>query len=234
MQRYFVPKIKDKKVYFYDSDVHHIKNVMRMRLHDKVIVINKTKAFVAEIINLEPLHATIIKPYTLNCELATKIDLFQASIKPNNFEWIVQKACELGVNSIYQTIFKRTYNHSLIKTNRILTIIKEACEQARRNHLVNYYAQFSFNELLKYLRDYDLILIAYENEKQNLLNNAFKEELTYQKIALVIGPEGGFEQMEINLLKQFDNAICISLTKTILRSETASLYLLANLVNKLI
>ena len=59
---------------------------MRMRLHDKVIVINKTKAFVAEIINLEALHATIIKPYTLNCELATKIDLFQASIKPNNFE----------------------------------------------------------------------------------------------------------------------------------------------------
>lgn len=166
MQRYFVSKIKDKKVYFYDSDVHHIKNVMRMRLHDEIIVINETQAFIAEIINLEPLHATIIKPYFNDCELSTKIDLFQTSIKPNNFEWIVQKACELGINSIYQTIFKRTYNSTLIKNNRISTIIKEACEQARRNYLVNYYEQFSFSELLKVLLNYDLILVAYENEKQ--------------------------------------------------------------------
>lgn len=202
MQRYFVSKIKDKKVYFYDSDVHHIKNVMRMRLHDEIIVINETQAFIAEIINLEPLHATIIKPYFNDCELSTKIDLFQASIKPNNFEWIVQKACELGINSIYQTIFKRTYNSTLIKNNRISTIIKEACEQARRNYLVNYYEQFSFSELLKVLLNYDLILVAYENEKQIFLNDIFKENSTYQKIALVIGPEGGFEQEEIALLKK--------------------------------
>ncbi|EDU06090.1 RsmE family RNA methyltransferase [Ureaplasma urealyticum] len=234
MQRYFVSKIKDKKVYFYDSDVHHIKNVMRMRLHDEIIVINETQAFIAEIINLEPLHATIIKPYFNDCELSTKIDLFQASIKPNNFEWIVQKACELGINSIYQTIFKRTYNSTLIKNNRISTIIKEACEQARRNYLVNYYEQFSFSELLKVLLSYDLILVAYENEKQIFLNDIFKENSTYQKIALVIGPEGGFEQEEIALLKKINNVVCISLTKTILRSETASLYLLANLINKLI
>ncbi|ACI59888.1 RsmE family RNA methyltransferase [Ureaplasma urealyticum] len=234
MQRYFVSKIKDKKVYFYDSDVHHIKNVMRMRLHDEIIVINETQAFIAEIINLEPLHATIIKPYFNDCELSTKIDLFQASIKPNNFEWIVQKACELGINSIYQTIFKRTYNSTLIKNNRISTIIKEACEQARRNYLVNYYEQFSFSELLKVLLNYDLILVAYENEKQIFLNDIFKENSTYQKIALVIGPEGGFEQEEIALLKKINNVVCISLTKTILRSETASLYLLANLINKLI
>lgn len=234
MQRYFVSKIKDKKVYFYDSDVHHIKNVMRMRLHDEIIVINETQAFIAEIINLEPLHATIIKPYFNDCELSTKIDLFQASIKPNNFEWIVQKACELGINSIYQTIFKRTYNSRLIKNNRISTIIKEACEQARRNYLVNYYEQFSFSELLKVLLNYDLILVAYENEKQIFLNDIFKENSTYQKIALVIGPEGGFEQEEIALLKKINNVVCISLTKTILRSETASLYLLANLINKLI
>ncbi|EEH02001.1 RsmE family RNA methyltransferase [Ureaplasma urealyticum] len=234
MQRYFVSKIKDKKVYFYDSDVHHIKNVMRMRLHDEIIVINETQAFIAEIINLEPLHATIIKPYFNDCELSTKIDLFQASIKPNNFEWIVQKACELGINSIYQTIFKRTYNSTLIKNNRISTIIKEACEQARRNYLVNYYEQFSFSELLKVLLNYDLILVAYENEKQFFLNDVFKENSTYQKIALVIGPEGGFEQEEIALLKKINNVACISLTKTILRSETASLYLLANLINKLI
>lgn len=234
MQTYFVQKIKDKRVYFFDNDKNHIKKVMRMNVGDQVKVIYNSQTYIAEIKNVEPLHVDIIDEILENFEIEQKIDLFQASIKPSHFEWIVQKACEMHVNSIYQLILERTYNSNLIKENRIQTIIKEACEQSRRNKMVNYFKEFQFIDLINKINDYDVVLIAYENEKQQKLSNLKIDWKKIQKIAVVIGGEGGFSQEEVEILKEFSNTFLISLTKTILRSETASLYLLANLIEKII
>lgn len=231
MQTYFVNKIKNKRVYLETEDKHHIVNVMRMRVGSQINVVYNNQKYLAEIINLDPLQVNTISFLNTNSELNKEISLFQASIKPSNFEWSVQKATELGIVNFYQLITKFVNDSQLIKTNRILKIIKEASEQSARTNLMNYYEQTSFSQLIKIASGFDLIIVAYENEQVNYFNDYLTNIKIATKIACVIGPQGGFAKEEIDELKQLTNTIFIKLTKTILRSETASLYLLANLIN---
>lgn len=235
MQRYFVKKIKDSIVYFYEDDFTHITKVMRFKIGDEIIVIYDDISYLATITNLHPyVSAKTIKTISNNNELQTTIDLFQASIKPSNFEWIVQKAVELHINNVYQLILKRTYNANLIKEARIKKIIKEASEQSQRQKTINFISNFSFNQLIDIINNYDYVFLAYERQKDNLISNININSLKNKKIAIIVGGEGGFCVDEIEQLQKFKNVFCIGLTKTILRSETASLYILSNIIERVI
>lgn len=234
MQLYFVNKIKNKRVYLEQDDKHHVLNVMRMKIGAQFCVVYNQQKYLAEIINIEPLQVNTIKLIEQDNQLKTEINLFQASIKPTNFEWSVQKATELGVSNYYQLITKFVNDSHLIKTPRILRIIKEASEQSNRVDLMNYYQEIPLINLINQANKYDLIVVAYENEQVNYFNDYLQTIKKSTKIACVVGPQGGFAREEIDQLKQLPNTIFIKLTKTILRSETASLYLLANLINVVI
>ncbi|MDE6473087.1 MAG: RNA methyltransferase, partial [Ureaplasma sp.] len=103
------------------------------------------------------------------------------------------------------------------------------------DNLMNLYEPLNFNELIKTLNDmnYDLIIVPYEKETINYLYQSDFQNET-KKIALIVGPEGGFTNDEIIQLQNFKNLKLISLTKTILRSETASLYALSIINNFLL
>ena len=236
MQRYFVKKLEDNFI-LQDNDFHHIKNVMRIKNHGHIICVFENKSYLCEITyDANNYQIKIIEEQTADVELEKKIILYQALIRNEKFDLVVQKACELGVSEIYPTIFERSVvkidndkkDNKLLRYNKI---IKEACEQSHRQTLPTFNSYINVLDIT--LDENTLGLIAYENENEHCsFHNALNNLNDYDKVAIVIGPEGGFSKKEVECLlkKGFKS---ISLGKRILRSETASLYALSVLAYKI-
>ncbi len=230
MQRYFVTK-ENEKFILLDNDFHHIKDVMRLKNNDQIICIYDKKSYLCTIsFDSTSYNINIIKEVTVDNEFKEKIILYQALIRNEKFDLVIQKATELGVSEIYPTICQR----SIIKINnekeeakikRYNKIIKEACEQSHRQEMAICHNYLNLNQIR--IDNDTLGLIAYENEANyNSLNVVLKNIKDYKKIAIVIGPEGGFSFDEVQYLLNMGFQ-SVSLGKRILRSETASLYLLS-------
>lgn len=222
-QRYFI----DKNIGIISGqDAHHIKQVMRMRTNDIIIVCAEGECFEASITILkDDVHYQMIKsiekPHTLD------ITLVQGMPKGSKIETTLKYATMFGVSHIHLVDMIRSIrvgNVSETKEKRYQMIMKEASELAHRFFIPH----LSFNETLKDIKwnEFDLILLADENEKTVTLKDAIPEHLRNQKIALIIGPEGGIDEKERLYLKQ-QHAIFISLGSHILSSEIACLYALS-------
>ena len=228
MQRYFINKdnILNNQVNISGNDAHHIKNVMRMKLGD-IVVLNtyKGQVFKATItnINKNDVELQIIqeldnsyRPYNLTLGLAM--------IKKDNFELVLQKSTELGVAEILPLITERSIikiDDFSKKASRYETIIKEASEQSERTVLPIIHNLTSLNEIDFSI--YTKLLLCYAREKNNKLTELIGQINPKDKVLALVGPEGGFSQKEIDFLisKGFNS---ISLGKTILRAETAAIY----------
>ena len=152
-------------------------------------------------------------------------------LKGDKFELVLQKATELGVSRIVPLITRRCvvksdkvkFSKKLIRYEKIL---KEATQQSRRNKVPEIVNVIKLNELKKYLGDYNLV--AYEEKAKNDNDFALKECLNQlnpgDKITIIVGSEGGFDDEEISMMESMNITAC-SLGKRILRSETAPLYL---------
>ncbi len=232
MQQYFVKKLVNDTFSFFEQDVIHIQKVMRMKLHDKVICVFNNRRYLCEIIKLEPLLAKINEEIKSNYNSNISITLFQAIIKPKHFNDSIIKATEMNVTRAYGVYFNRSQANLKINKERTIKIIKEAAEQSNRNNLMEFDIIENFNEILPYFKNLDMIIVPYENENELNLNNLLKtlDPLKPITIGIIIGPEGGFERNEIATLKKHKAKI-VKLTKTILRSETAALYSIANITN---
>ena len=230
MQRYFVSKVNDKFV-LSDNDFHHIKNVMRIKNNDHIVCVYDNHSYICQINYIaNNYELNIIEEITKDVELNKQVILYQALIKNDKFDLVIQKSTELGVSTIVPTVFSR----SVVKVDdskkdnklfRYEKIVKEACEQSRRQSLP-FIDNYTKVKNIK-LDDDTLGLIAYENNGDyKSLSNALNELDKYNKVAIVIGPEGGFSEDEVSYLQSigFKN---VSLGKRILRSETASMYLLS-------
>ena len=108
------------------------------------------------------------------------------------------------------------------KRERVDTQVMTACKQCERSKLVPVHDIIKFDEMLKLLKNYDLVIFAYENEEQKFDPKILENK---QKIAIIIGNEAGFSEKEAKLLK--NNSISISLGKRILRCDTAATATLA-------
>ena len=230
MQRYFVKKENDKLI-LNESDLHHIKNVMRLKSNDKIICVFDNKSYLCSIsYTKDDYNITILDNLSKDVELPKSVILYQALIKNDNFDLIVQKATELGIKEIVPTIFKRSVikidnNKQDNKIIRYQKIAKEASEQSHRQVIPSIHNYMNVKDII--LDDNTLGLMAYENN-QNVYS--FKDNLNdidkYDNIAIVIGPEGGFEKDEVDYLEKIGFK-SISLGKRILRSETAAMYALS-------
>jgi len=229
MQRYFVEdnNIKDGLVKISNSDFHHIKNVMRLKIDDKIIVTNFSgKVFLTRIseYNKNVVVLEIIKeenpvPNTFNLSIA------QTLIKRDNFELVLQKVTELGISDIYPIKTSRSiikidnFEKKLIRYN---TIVKEASEQSERTILPIIHDLCPIKDLP--YKKYDLVLVAHARETDNnSLSSVINGIDKTKKVLVLVGPEGGFTKEELAYLA--DKAIFVSLGKTILRSETAAIYI---------
>ncbi len=213
------------------SDVNHIKNVLRLKDGDEIIVGDGTgNDYTCSIESIEKDRVTaVICDVTRNAaELETKIILFQGMPKSDKLELIIQKAVELGVYEIVPVITKRTVvkienNKAEKKLERYNAIAASAAKQSGRGVIPKVMPFMSFPEALSYAEGLDMNIIPYENaEGMEYARSVIKDIKGRKTLGIFIGPEGGFAKEEAEAAAAM-GAKCISLGKRILRTETAGL-----------
>jgi len=164
----------------------------------------------------------------------TKVTLFQALLKADKMEFVIQKAVELGVSSVVPFVSKNVVvkleaKDRVKKVERWSKISVEASKQCGRSDVVPVSEVLSFEGMLERFSEFDLVLFAYENEREALKATLRSE--TGKNIAIVIGAEGGFDEAEAQrIVASGENVKSVSLGERILRAETASLFLLSVLM----
>lgn len=234
MQRYFINEecIEGNEVHIDAYNHKHMKKVMRYHNGDQVIcLLPHHQTYIYEIVDIDNGILHQIEEIHENHELDVDVTLIYGLPKNDKFEFVLQKATELGVKRIVPFLSKR----SIIKTDqktfqkkqeRYLRILKEASEQSCRQMIPELCPLIQLNDIPQYLSDVNLV--AYEEVSKQGEHMAFYQALNqdYHSITIVVGPEGGFEQKEIDRMKEMGIQEC-SLGKRILRSETAPLFMLS-------
>ena len=229
MQRYF---IKNKDMLLEESDIKHIKKVMRMNINDKIEVVYNNKLHICEITSLEPFNIKVIEK--LDEDKKTKIELTVAValVKEQKMDLILQKLTELGVSriipvSMERSIVKLDKERFNKKKVRWESICKEASEQSKRTNIPIIEDIKSIKDLTK--EDADLKLVASTKEKEKLLNYYLQSIEDCAKIIMVIGPEGGISDKEEDILVS-NGYNRVSFGNLIFRVETATIYV-ASIIN---
>lgn len=234
MQRYFVNTKENDTVLITDSDAHHIKNVMRFKVGEVIEVVYNSKLYLASIegISKDCVKCIIQKEVEIESKNDMQITVASSLIKEQRFDLILEKATEIGVFQFVPVIFEHTnikfdknsFGKKIIRWGKI---IKEAAEQSKRINLPKIAEITKINDIIKL--DYDIKLYCSLSEKRKKikdLNLSFN-----QKILLVVGPEGGLTESEEQMLEE-NNFIPISLGSNVLRTETAVIYALSNIVEQ--
>lgn len=233
MYHFFVneEQIKDKTIKIDGLDVNHIKNVLRMKIGEQMLISNgKDKDYLCVIdqIKSEEIITKIISVDEEGTELPSKIYLFQGLPKSDKMELIIQKAVELGVFEVIPVAMKNSVvkldaKKEAGRINRWQAIAESAAKQSKRIIIPKVNNVMTFKEALDYAKDFEYNLIPYENADKMSETKEFIAALKPKtSIGVFIGPEGGFNEAEINLALNKDMKI-ITLGKRILRTETAGL-----------
>lgn len=242
MQRYFLPpeQMDDESCYLTENDAHHIRHVMRYKPGERIICCDGLgRSVLAEIRSIAPdrVECAIIAEVAEQRELPVRVMIAQALPKGDKMEWVVQKGTELGAACFVPFVSRRTvvkYDRDKFakKRGRWQSIVKEAAEQSQRERLPQVMPLHSLEEMARI--DADLKLVADEGEALQSVagSSPFVQALQQlqhgQEVLVAFGPEGGFDRGEIAFLKK-RGFIPIALGRRILRTETASQYVLASL-----
>lgn len=248
MPKFFVSQeqVQDNNIKIIEQDVNHIKNVLRLNIKDSIQVCIKEKALsyncVIKEICKDFILCSIVEKIEVTTESDINIHIFQGLPKADKFEFIIEKCTEIGVKEINPVIMKRT----IVKLNekdlnkkleRWRKIAEVAAKQSGRDKILEVQNVLNFKNIYENLKKYDIVLVAYENEKSNTLKSVLKKIKIHKEnynIAVIIGPEGGFDDTEIAELKnKITNIEIITLGKRILRTETAPLVISSNILYEL-
>ena len=253
MPKFFVKnnQIKNELIEIQGEDVNHISNVLRLQKEDIITITDKetSNSYNTQILELskEKVICQIIEKIQDTTESKVKVTIFQGLPKADKMELIIQKTTELGVNKIAPVFMKRCIvklegKDSIKKIERWRKIAEVASKQSGRDIIPTIENVENIKKVCEYIKDFDLFLVAYENEEENSLKNEltnFKAKITKgneesieYKIGILIGPEGGIDIDEINILKEAGAKI-VSLGKRILRTETAPIAMLSNIIYEL-
>jgi 16S rRNA (uracil1498-N3)-methyltransferase len=244
MYHFFVQpeQINDKTVIITGSDVNHIKNVIRLKPEDEISISNGIdgrdyRCGIKSITDTEVLcELRFIKEDGV--ELPSKVYLFQGLPKGDKMEFIIQKMVELGVYEIIPVSMKRCVmkidaKKEKTKIARWQGISEAAAKQSKRGVVPTIHNVMTYKEALEYAKIMDVKLVPYEMEET--LSGAGGMKATRdiignlkggEKIAVFIGPEGGFDETEINLAIELGMKP-ITLGRRILRTETAGMTVMA-------
>lgn len=240
MQKFFVKdeQIKNNRIEIEGTDVNHIINVLRMRKEDIVQVNNlaTSENYKAEIIEYsnERIICKIIEKMNSKSETDINIHLYQGLPKADKMELIIQKTTEIGVKEITpvameRCIVKLDEKDAKKKVERWQKIAEVAAKQSKRDIIPQIEDVTKILNVYNLIKEYDLFIVAYENEKQIKLKDVLKENNNVKNIGVLIGPEGGIDEKEIEKLKE-NGAILVSLGNRILRTETAPIVISSNII----
>ena len=245
MHHFFVnpEQVEDGLIRITGSDVNHIKNVLRIRQGEEMLVSDGTgRDYLcqAEEIAGQEVTVRILETEEEGRELPSRIWLFQGLPKSDKMEFIIQKAVELGAAGIVpvstrNTVVKLDPKKEEAKVKRGQAIAESAAKQSKRSLVPRVSGIMTLKEAFDYVESqgFSVRLIPYEHEAGM---DGTKTELDAagpgQDIAVFIGPEGGFDEREIELALS-KGVRPISLGRRILRTETAGLALLSVLMMRL-
>jgi 16S rRNA (uracil1498-N3)-methyltransferase len=235
MRRFFAENvdISSGSVILSGDEARHIRDVLRMKKGDKVLLINGAGTeCTAEISGFTngTVGLSIIGSSVSSREPAIEVTLFQCLAKQGKMEVIIQKCVELGVHTVVPTISNRCVvkldgkDAKLARWNKVSV---EAAKQCGRAFVPCVLPAVRLDRID--LSPYDCVLTAYENEDDTTLKTAPRSIDGVKKIAVIIGPEGGFELSEVEMLAD-KGAKAVSLGKRILRTETAGMAMLAQIM----
>lgn len=236
-------QVEDGLIRITGSDVNHIKNVLRIRQGEEMLVSDGTgRDYLCQAEEIAGLEVTvrILETEEEGRELPSRIWLFQGLPKSDKMEFIIQKAVELGAAGIVpvstrNTVVKLDPKKEEAKVKRWQAIAESAAKQSKRSLVPRVSGIMTLKEAFDYVESqgFSVRLIPYEHEAGM---DGTKTELDAagpgQDIAVFIGPEGGFDEREIELALS-KGVRPISLGRRILRTETAGLALLSVLMMRL-
>lgn len=214
------------------NDINHLKNSFRVKLGERIRVVDGDFEYICEIILLEKkrIVLNILEKRKDSFSNSIKIDAAISILKNDKMDLTVQKLTEIGINCLIPILTKRGVVKLTEKKERWNAIIKEATKQCQAVKFMDIVNPVKISELS--LNKYDLVLVCYEDEKKRTIKNILQKlDKKIDSILYIIGPEGGFEKSEIEFLEK-NGAIPISLGKRILRAETASIVMGGVLVNE--
>ena len=244
MPKFFVNsnQINDKIVTIVGQDVNHIKNVLRLKVDDNIQICNKETGtnYECGIINIEKDIVKCIIFKEIKSEAESKniyINIFQGLPKQEKMELIIQKSIELGVSEITpvemeRCVVKLDDKNKEKKVERWNKISEAAAKQCGRDSIPKVSNVINIKNICNMVQDYDIVLLAYEDEKENTLKNEINkiklQNKNSLKIGIIIGPEGGLDEKEVEFLKE-TGAKVVTLGNRILRTETVA-FVLASII----
>lgn len=244
MYHFFVDSsaIGEGKVRVTGADLNHMKNVLRMKPGEAVLISDGTgKDYNCQVETYTEGEGIleILSENEDSRELPSRIWLFQGMPKSDKMEVIIQKAVELGAAGVIpvatrNAVVKLDAKKAESKVRRWQAIAESAAKQSKRSYIPQVGAVMSLKEAFSYIEEqkFDLCMIPYELEKgMDGTKQVLSRLASGQQIAVFIGPEGGFDEEEIRLALE-KNVIPVSLGKRILRTETAGPAILALLMMK--
>lgn len=229
MQRYFSNSKENDKLFLINDDIYHITRVMRMKDNDKIEVIYNNDLYICNVILNELPWVDIVSKEEGKIE-DKEIILAIPLLKEQKMDLVLQKATELGVTKIIpvtmeRSIVKLADSKEVKKIDRWSKICKEASEQSKRNSIPVISNIMTLKELVK---EEGIKIVCSTIEKENNLKKFLTEHKNYDKIIIVVGPEGGISSKEEEYLVS-EGFTRVSLGKRIMRVETVPIFILSAL-----
>ena len=246
MPKFFVRQnqVDDGKIVINGQDVKHIRNVLRAKVGEELEICNSETGenFLCSILEI---WCNIEQKIQEETESNVKVTIFQGLPKADKMEYIIQKSVELGVYDITPVDMKRCVvkldeKNANKKIERWQKISEVAAKQCGRNIIPQINNVINIKKLCEIVENYDIVLVAYENEENNSLKNELSQikntiinnQSQEFKIGIVIGPEGVLEKQDVENLER-SGAKIITLGKRILRTETVALNVLSIIMYEL-
>ncbi len=231
MSKFFVPRenIYEDKIIIDNTDVSHITKVLRMVIGDEITLCDGMGFdYSAKISDIQSnkVICSILSKEKSDTEPNISVTLFQGLPKAAKMDYIIQKTTELGISKIVPCSLKRcvvkldTKKAEEKKCERWQKISEEAAKQSGRGIVPKVNMPLSLKEVLDSAKDYDLFFVPYEAEDTTTIKEVLTSVNEPKNVAFMIGPEGGFDISEIDVIKKA-GIKTVTLGKRILRTETA-------------
>lgn len=240
MYRFFVEpsQVEEHTIRIQGSDVNHIKNVLRMKTGEEILISsgdNLEYACYIEEMGTEEVLVHVMYVQEAGYELSSRIYLFQGLPKGDKMELIIQKAVELGVHEIIPVATRRAVvklegKKEENKIRRWQAIAGSAAKQSKRMYVPEVKPVMRFSQAIEQAKELDIVLLPYElAEGMRKTKEIIAQIEPGGSIGIFIGPEGGFDEEEVRMAVEM-GAKAITLGKRILRTETAGLTVLSVLM----
>ncbi|MBQ4347046.1 MAG: 16S rRNA (uracil(1498)-N(3))-methyltransferase [Firmicutes bacterium] len=240
MHRFFADKIKSGAgIRLTGENARHARDVLRLKPGDKLIVCDGSEGeYLCEIekVDKEAVACRVLDFSRSATEPETKIFVYAALPKNDKLELVTEKCTELGFYGLCVMESSRCVakagDKAEKKLSRLKRVAESAAKQSGRGVIPSVEGIMSFEEAIKSAAECSLALIPYEKERESSLRSALLSCGSPESIALLIGPEGGFSEEEIERAKSA-GIIPVSLGNRILRTETAPIAAVAAILYEL-